>query len=739
VGIRQTSFASGELAPELWGRSDLPSYASGARRLRNFFPSRHGALVSRPGSFQLGASKGNGYVRLVPFIYSDTTAYVLMFSGGPVNPKITIFLQGAQVAEIVSPYYQDDVTSIRWVQSGNVLTITCPFHPPRLLTRVDNVTWTIADVDFSRPSLFTLTGATAVLKTPIPTGDATHVAREWQWLVTGIKRDSKGVVTESAPLLVFQDDAGNALAGNVAVYPDTPVTLKFPSVGTVGTDPNLLGFLIYRGRAGLFGLVGSTNTNTFTDVGEDPDYTTPPPQGLNPFKQKDAAGNALPLETPTAVSYFEERLTFGGTNYASGGEPPRPGHLFFSATGDYYNFDERLVPVASEALLYELAARKREVIRHLLATNKLLVFTSSSVWSFGGAGGPLAPDSVEARVQADIGITEKPPPLSAPNAALWVRTKGRGVCALTYERERDGYATVDLSFLAQHFMQGIDGHAIIDWCYAEDPWGVVWAVRDDGKLLSLTLVQQGDGWVWGWALHETAGEVLAICSVPETDEDAVYLVVKRGADEPFFGSVGYYSFERMTSRVHYGTPWDDVCLDAAVKYEGPANVTTLTGLDAFAGRDDVWVIGQNNPPRGPFHVSDNLSDGTYGHLELGASPQLNSGNQAILWIGLKYTPEVETLDAVPDQARERTKNLIALHLEVSESRGTLVGQTFDNLVPADPRPVSAGYGVPSNATQLIRVSVEGGWDSGGRACLRQDLPLPITVVGLTREVDFGGS
>jgi hypothetical protein len=732
TSLRQTNFSAGELAPQLWGRSDLGIYASGTRRLRNFFPSKHGAAVSRPGTFQLGPSLGNGSVRLVPFVYSDETSYVLMFSGGAVAPKITVFFQGAQVAQIASPYFQDDPLKVRCVQSGNVLTIACPFHPPRLLTRVAHNNWTITDIDFSRPSLFTLTGATAVLQSPVPAGDATHVAREWQWMVTGIKRDAKGVVTESAPLKIFEDDAGNALSGNVAVYPDMPVTVKFPSIGTVGTDPNLLGFLIYRGRAGLFGLVGSSDTNTFTDTGSDPDYTVAPPQGLNPFQRQDAGGANLPLETPTAVSYFEERLTSAGRTTSTGGEAPRPGHVFFSATGDYYNFDERLVPIASEALAYELAARKREVIRHLLPANKLLIFTQSSVWSFGGAGGPLKPDSVDAKVQADIGCVERVPPLPLPNAALWVRTKGRGVCGLTYERERDGYSTVDLSFLAQHLLQGSDGYAIVDWCYAEDPWGVVWAVRADGKLLSLTLVQEGGAWIWGWALHETDGEVLAICSVPETDEDAVYLVVKRGADEPFMGSSGYYSFERMTSRVQNGTNFDDICLDAVVKYEGPTNITTLTGLLSFAGRDDVWVIGKDNPPRGPFSVD------AAGNLDLGVNPRPNSGNNAILWIGLPYTPELETLDAIPGQARGNQKNLVAVLLEVDQSRGAFVGQDFDHLDPADPRPVSAGYGVPGNATELLRVAVAGGWESGGRACLRQTLPLPITVVGLTREVDVGG-
>ena len=35
--LEKNTFSTGELAPELWGRSDLSAYANGAARLRNVF------------------------------------------------------------------------------------------------------------------------------------------------------------------------------------------------------------------------------------------------------------------------------------------------------------------------------------------------------------------------------------------------------------------------------------------------------------------------------------------------------------------------------------------------------------------------------------------------------------------------------------------------------------------------------------------------------------------------------
>src|SRR5690606_28576882 len=77
-------------------------------------------------------------------------------------------------------------------------------------------------------------------------------------------------------------------------------------------------------------------------------------------------------------------------------------------------------------------------------------------------------------------------------------------------------------FFASHLL---DGYTITDWTYSADPWGVVWALRSDGKLLSLTYVPGLS--VWAWALHETEGTVMALAAVPEDDEDAVYLMVER--------------------------------------------------------------------------------------------------------------------------------------------------------------------------------------------------------------------
>ena len=56
---RQTNFGGGEISPLLWGRTDLPFWARSLRACLNFFISKPGAAVSRPGTTYVGEMKNS--------------------------------------------------------------------------------------------------------------------------------------------------------------------------------------------------------------------------------------------------------------------------------------------------------------------------------------------------------------------------------------------------------------------------------------------------------------------------------------------------------------------------------------------------------------------------------------------------------------------------------------------------------------------------------------------------------
>lgn len=640
--------------------------------------------------------------------------------------------------EIVAPWAYADLNKLQWAQTGDILTITHPSYAPRELRRYGDAYWTLPLVSFAQVTpYFRDVGSpyTATLRPeplePLPVEDIPNgkPAREWVWKCTEVVQDTAtGRVFETLGLTTVNSwNAGggveNALPATIAVYPSRPVTLLRPVPAYAITIPSgwntykVLAINIYRGRGELFGFVGQTTTRTFIDVGAEPDYTVQPPKGTNPFEVYNVAGVLTRTEEPSAVAFFQERRVFAGTD-------ERPDTLFFSATGDYFNFDERTYShVASEALVYALAARRRENIRSIVSSlSHLLVFTSASVWTFAGAqGAPLGFDSVDAKLVDEVGANYLHP-LVVEGMALYARAKGSGVRGLAFQNERGGFVGVDLSSNSHHLFLGPDNE-LVDWCYAEDPWALVWVVRADGSLLSFTFNQQEQ--VWCWARHATNGVVKAICAVPEGDEDAVYVVVQRTIN----GLTAQY-VERMTSRVQLGTTSDDICLDCAVTVTQGAPALAVTGLSALEGCS-VYVIGKGNPVQGPYVVAA-------GAITLGALPIANSGANAVLHVGLVFTCDLETLDLASTDVRTRQKTVREVGIEVSSSKGLFAGPDLEHLVEWRQRSVADSYAAIGNASELVRVPVRGEWNPLGRAAVRQSLPLPVTIVGITREVEIGG-
>ncbi len=835
---RQTNFSSGEIAPLRWGRTDMPGYATGLRVCRNFFVSKEGAAVSRPGSQLVNGSKYEtspdlgerdvGQCRLIPFIAADSQSYVLEFGlnyvrfhtqGGTVESA-----PGVPYEVTTTPYEAEDLFELRYAQVGDVLTITCPRWDPFELRRLGHTNWTFSQVTFANldpwftdpddptevtsgfqmvlpdawvlstayvvgdkvrnpPNLYEciVAGTSAASVGPTTTTadevdntvhwkflqryqpETEHPAREWQWMQTVIGEDlATGARFETTGQLV--SELYNGLDGapgdasvlpmpgdNWPVYADMPITLRRQATSGLLVPPTgyltwkAISFNLYRGRGEVFGWVASTKSREFVDVGDEPDYSHQPPVGTQPFgtELEDPAETRRHKDRPTAVAYFQQKRVFGGATR-------HPARLDASKTNDFFNFDSRIaVHVAGEALQFELATMRREEILHLLPSSRLAILTNSSAITIAGVqGSPLDFDSVDTDVVSEVGSTHVPP-LMVRGVILFPRAMGEGVEALTPEAQGAPYSGQDVTDLASHLFVG-RGLQLVDWTFARVPWGIVWAVRADGQLLSLTY----HGTHWGWARHDTDGVFESVCAVPEGDEHAVYTVVVRE------DGAGHKRrlIERMTSRVRRGgavsdgssvtEPPDDICLDSALQYFGGVNAE-FVGLEHLEGKD-VWLVLQKtvetededgetvskvtSEAMGPFTVREGgieLDD------ELGTNLETPLGPRLVLNIGLKYTPELETLDIANGEARLRKKIVERVGFEVDQTRGVSVGQDFQHLDEFENRGVDDSFNTPSAATALVDMPVDGTWDQSARAVLRQTMPLPVTVVGLTREVGSG--
>ncbi|HGE1973901.1 TPA: hypothetical protein ACGKFT_006727, partial [Pseudomonas aeruginosa] len=96
----------------------------------------------------------------------------------------------------------------------------------------------------------------------------------------------------------------------------------------------------------------------------------------------------------------------------------------------------------------------------------------------------------------------------------------------------------DVSVLSSHLLRG---YTIEDQAFTLTPNGVLWMVRNDGVLLGFTFMPEQQ--VFAWHRHDTDGEIESVATVPEGDEDILYMIVKRTIN----GSTKRY-IERMQSR-----------------------------------------------------------------------------------------------------------------------------------------------------------------------------------------------
>jgi hypothetical protein len=113
----------------------------------------------------------------------------------------------------------------------------------------------------------------------------------------------------------------------------------------------------------------------------------------------------------------------------------------------------------------------------------------------------------------------------------------------------------------------------------------------------------------------------------------------------------------------------------------------------------------------------------------------------IVTVGLPYESDLQTLPLalqIDGFGQGRYKNINKAWLRVFQSSGIFVGPDDKNLVEAKQR-TSEPYGTPpALKSDEILVMLTPTWAASGQVYIRQQDPLPLTIVGLTLEVSVGG-
>jgi hypothetical protein len=597
----QTSFAAGELAPSVFARTDLKQYHSGAAFLRNFFVDYRSGASTRPGTrFVKQAFNSALPVRLIPFQSSALVPYILEFghqymvpisngatvtqtpiaitaitqssgcqitlaAGGTLTPGQWFFVSGvtgmtnlngrffictgqigqvvsftdtfgnpvnslnyptytgggtvAQVAQFTSPYAAGDLALLKFVQVANVMYLTHPNYPPYTLTFNTPTSWTFAQITFAT-SISAPTGLTGSY-----TG-ATGTTTNYSYGVTSV--DINGQESSIATV----NFSGT---GNIATVAGT-VTLSWTAVaGAVSYNVYKTGIsytaAVPSGAA--YGFVQSVTGTSFVDTNFVANFNFSPPVLQNPF----SGGN-----NPGCASFFQQRIYYAASALF-------PQTFWASQVGLYNNFNISNPIQADNAITGTIVSKQVNFIKWMLPMpGGLIIGTANGEWQLSSGSGlastsAVTPINATATPQAYNGASDVPP-IVVGHDILYVQSKGSIVRDLEYNIYAAVYTSKDVSILSNHlFFQ----HNILQWAYAEEPFKLIWVVRDDGILLTLTFVKDQE--IVGWAHHDTLGQYTSVASVQENvglpnASDAVYFAVSR-----FIGGQFATYIERLADRV----------------------------------------------------------------------------------------------------------------------------------------------------------------------------------------------
>ena len=762
------SFAGGEITPELAGRIDLTKYQTGLALARNFITLPHGPAARRPGfEFIRAAGDSTRQVRLIPFAFSATQTAVLEFG----HQYIRFHIDGATLLDpgtglpyqIASPYQSADLFDLHFAQSADIITITHPGYATRELARNGATDWTLTVLSLAAPSAVP-TGVTATATVAVSTN-----LTQAKYVVTAVQDDG---VTESLPSASASATNNLTLAGNyntitwtgvdgatrynvyklrggvygyIGQVTPTPGTLKTISTSTPYQDA---GFFKYRrvrivtsSAHGLstgdrvliegtqffdgFYQITVENTTTFTyakttqlkvpttggtasipslslvDDNVLADTSSSPPEdviGLN-----SGAG-----DYPAATTYHEQRRWFAGTT-------EKPQVLWATRTGTEANLTSSIPTRDADAMELRIAASQYNQIRHLVALSDLIAFTAGGEFRVYSEGAPaITPTSVTIKPQGYSGASNVQP-VTTTGSILYVQAQGSRIRELSYSWEANSYRTTDVSIMAPH---RFNGYSVSQLAYTRAPESILWAVRNDGTLLGMTYVP--DQQVYGWHAHDTDGTFESVCVVSEGNEDVLYAVVRRT-----IGGTALRYIERLHTRT-FTKQKDAFFVDSGLTYDG-APVTTLSGLSHLEGKVvDILADGAVHPRR-------TVTSGAV-TLEYAAS---------VVHIGLPMTSDLRTLPLAMEGAQAAgqgtVKNINKVHIRVSQSSVVKAGPAFTRLREYPARAVSDPYGSPPALRDgELSLAIDPSWNQDAALCVRQDLPLPLTVLSMTLEIQSGG-
>jgi hypothetical protein len=739
------SFNAGELTPLVDARSDVAKYKAGCRTLENMIPLSYGPAERRPGTKYIETC--GGIARVMPFIYSNSIAYVVLME----DDKFYFYYNGGQVLAggggrltLVTTYDEADLFEIQYKQSNDVMWLVHGDYHPRKLTRTSATLFAIADITYTNgpfkkrndldnadsvtmtPSVTTGSGNLTLSATTNLSFVAGHVGALFSVthprvdvVVKGTSTGSTAGVIDSAILVegAFSFNTSGTWIGTIVLQRQisggswenfrtwtSNNDRNVQYTGSEAEDNVQYRINVTEHTSGTINADLTVNSSTQTGICRITGITSTAIATMTVLKDFASATADLRWAEgawsdyrgwPKSVTFYEQRCVYAGTDHL-------PQTVWFSATDDFENFKEGTND--DQAFSLTMSSDTRCAIQWIAASEALLIGTTSGEWRIRSSSfdEPVTPTNFSFKQQTTYG-SKAMQAVVMNTATLFVDFVGRKVREISYDSNKDKYIASDLTALAEHVTDG----GIVDWDYQKNPDSLLWCVTGDGVLLSMAYDPEQNVIAWSQHPLRTGDLTKSVARIPGSTEDEVWIVTLRSLD-----SSSVYCLEQMQPR-KVSAQDDKWFVDCGLEYDSTAT-STITGLDHLDAEEcvvfgDGAVFARNTPVSGSITLAE-------------------TALHVIAGLPFRYKLKPMRFDLQIDGGTKGSvKRIPEIVVSLYEALNMEYGVDTDNLFNIDFRTDEVYGTAPALFTGDKVLAHEGGYDAEDSILLTSDDPCPCTV------------
>lgn len=692
-------------------------------------------------------------MRLIPFEFNNQQTYILEF--GNCYVRIRKHNESSYI-EVETPYTDEDVDNIDYIQKGDVLFLVDGTHRPKQLERHSEIDWQLVDYEYTdgpfkeqdnnikayyasinsiKATGYTFTnadigkqfnietffkaqtltennaGTGSKTSSTILVGDSWSFTTKGTWAGTVTIQVSNDNISWRDYKIISSTTANNNTEGSY----NAALTGEFDEILFVRIITNLSHNSYFQYT---FQSLGFYENVSFKVLAVSPLDNTSATIDLNKYNNSiltyansyQANNNAEPLQAsawedgayPKHIAFYQDRLVFANTkNY--------PFTIWASETSDYYSFKIHSELLDSDSIQTNVVGDGLNEITALVSLMSLIAFTENGVFRTGidewNATGNFA------LTKQSKGGACAVRPVTIDNSCIYVRPTKDNIRDFYYQYQIDSYAGEQLDILARDLFEN---RKIKQLAYQEQD-KTIWVLFEDGTMCYCCYMKEQE--ILGWNKFETNGKVVSIATIMSNFNDTLYLAIERKNG---------ICIEKLDKRLNSKNIKDQIFLDSAIVFsDNGRQFNTITGLSHLEGQSvDVLADG---------FVKKNVT-------VVNGTITLNEFVTKAI-VGLSYETIVETLDinfaGQGQDTKAQKRRLIKADLEFIDSCDVECGTSngkIDEIIFREDEPLGQAVGLK---TECKSINFTSNSAKKTHIVIRQNKPLPFTVANISCSLSIG--